>query len=142
MIDDLLFSPLLTRVLCGPKQFRFSGSVVARINRSELGDDDALILGNLLIGQAGGQVIVPDFGFYGHPLHASLIRQNRLTAGVGYLAELGRPDAPLRQAFLTIKDRHGSGCLFDDAQTLAGYAGLLPGTTAYSDFVQRTMEQS
>jgi hypothetical protein len=65
-IDDLLFSPVLTSVLCGggePFRFGRKQSVVARIDRAELGDFDAFILALLLIGQHKGQVILPDGGF-------------------------------------------------------------------------------
>jgi hypothetical protein len=42
-----------------------------------LGEDDARILGSLLISQFKGQIIVPDFGFYARDFHASLIREKR-----------------------------------------------------------------
>jgi hypothetical protein len=106
-IDDLLESPLLKAVLCGGgKPFKFGeGTTVAKLDRAVLGDFDAFLLGSLLIGQHQGQIIVPDFGFYGRPLHLSLIRQGRLTAGLNTLSELGRPDDKFRQGVLTIKDR-------------------------------------
>lgn len=136
-IDDLLLSPVLRRVLCTSGGFRFKGSVVARIDRAELGDFDAFVLASLLFGQTKGQVIIPDFGFYGRPLHANLIWQNRLTCGVNYLVEL---EPKLRQATLNIKDKSGSGCTFEDAIVLAAYKGLIPGRNEYDDFVQRVME--
>jgi hypothetical protein len=69
MIEELLMSPVLSRVLCnGGTQFRFGeGTTVAKLDRAELGDFDAFILGALLMGQHKGQIIVPDFGFYGRP---------------------------------------------------------------------------
>jgi hypothetical protein len=65
IVDDLLLSPVLKDVLCKPtSRWMLSGaSIVARINRAELGDHDATILGALLISQFKGQIIVPDFGF-------------------------------------------------------------------------------
>lgn len=135
-IDDLLLSPVLRRVLCNPTNFSFKGSVVARLNRAELGDFDAFILASLLIGQSKGHIIIPDFGFYGCPLHLSLIRQNRLTAGVRYLAEL---EPKLRQAMLTIDEKRGQGTTYEDAVVLASYAGLIPGTDGHSTFVQERM---
>ena len=51
MIGDLLQSPVLTRVLCRPTNFSFSPNslILARLNRAELGDFDALVLGLFLI---------------------------------------------------------------------------------------------
>jgi hypothetical protein len=132
-IDDVLFSPVLKDVLCRPTNFSFKGSLIARINRAELGDQDALILALLLIGQFKGQIVVPDFGFYGRPLHLSLIRQGRLTCGVNYLAEL---EPKLRQAVLLIKDKVGQHCSADDAGILASYTNLIPGTTAHTEYVK------
>src|SRR5205085_127629 len=133
-ISEVLFSPVLSQVLCNPTNFSFKSSVIARINRAELGDFDAFVLALLLIGQTKGQVIVPDFGFYGRPLHASLIRENRLTAGVNTLVEL---PLQLRQAVLTIKDKQGSGCTYEDALVLATYAGLIPGVSNHTTFVEQ-----
>lgn len=136
-IDDVLFSPVMREVLCNPTNFSFKGSVVARITRAELGDFDAFVLACLLIGQHKGQIIIPDFGFYGRPLHTSLIRQNRLTAGVNFLSEL---EPKLRQNVLLIKDKTGSGCTYEDAETLASYSSLVPGTTAHTEYVQGLVE--
>jgi hypothetical protein len=84
MIGDLLQSPVLKSVLFKPTNFSFSPNslILARLNRAGLGDFDALILGLFLIEQFKGQVIVPDFGFYGRDVHVSLIREERLIAGV------------------------------------------------------------
>jgi hypothetical protein len=136
-IDDLLLSPVLQRVLCNPTNFSFKGSVVAKIDRATLGDFDAFVLGSLLIGQTQGQVIVPDFGFYGRMFHVALIRQERLTAGVNFLGEL---PVKLQQALLLIEEKIGQRCTWEDAQTLAQYARLVPNTTAHTELVQRLME--
>lgn len=87
-IGDLLISPVLKQVLCGPPSLPLTGSVVAKIDRALLGDFDAFILATLLIGQFKGQVIVPDGGFYLRDFHMSLIRQNRLICGLDFLSEL------------------------------------------------------
>jgi hypothetical protein len=139
MVEDLpFFSPVLTRILCGKPTFNFSPTktIIARINRAELGDFDALILGNLLIGKYQGQVVVPDFGFYGREMHMALIRQNRLVSGVNFLQEL---PPKLRQAVLTIPDKTGVGTTFEDAEVLAHYARLVPGTNEYTDYVHQLM---
>jgi hypothetical protein len=136
-IEDLLLSPVLKAVLCNPTNFSFKGSVVAKIDRATLGDFDAFVLGSLLIGQAKGQVIVPDFGFYGRMFHMALIRQERLIAGVNFLDEL---PPKLRQGALQVEEKTGQRCTFEDAQTLAQYARLTPNTTAHTELVQRLME--
>jgi hypothetical protein len=139
MVGDLLASPVLRRVFCETApvfSFNPRSVIQARINRAELGEFDALVLGLFLIGYYKGQVVVPDFGFYGRDAHASLIRENRLIAGVNTLAEL---PVKLRQNVLLIKDKVAEGGTFEDAETLAGYAGLARGTNGYSDFVQRGM---
>jgi hypothetical protein len=61
MIDDLLVSPILRRVLCNPlTEFSFNPKSVifARLNRAELGDFDALVLGLFLMAHFKGQVVV------------------------------------------------------------------------------------
>jgi hypothetical protein len=37
---------------------------LARLNRKEIGDDDAKITANILISQFKGQIVIDDFGFY------------------------------------------------------------------------------
>lgn len=132
-IGDVLFSPMMRKILCTPDGFRFRGSVVAHVDRAVLGDFDAFVLASLLISQFKGQIIIPDFGFYGRPLHLALLRQNRLTAGVNFLSEL---EPRLRQAVLLIKNKTGRHTTYDDALELAHYAGLIPGVGNHTDFVQ------
>lgn len=137
-IKDALFSPTLKRVLCPrTRDFPFKGSVIAKIDRAELGDTDAFLLALLLIQQHKGQVIVPDFGFYGRDFHMSLIRQNRLTAGVHFLDELS---PKLQKAMLLIKDKQYGQCTWEDAEVLALYKGLQPHTTSHTEFLQRATE--
>lgn len=118
MIDRLLFSPVLTQVLCNPTNFSFKGSVVAKINRAELGDFDAFILASLLIGQFKGHIIVPDFGFYGRDIHTTLVRENRLTAGLNSLSECSQT---LQQVLLGIKAKSVSRTSLEDAERLVHY---------------------
>lgn len=117
-IDDLLLSPVLKRVLCNPTNFSFKGQIVARIDRAQLGDFDAFVLASLLIGQYQGQVIVPDFGFYGRDFHTTLMRQNRLTAGLTFLSETS---PKLQQALLGIKDKTVYRTTLEDAERLIIY---------------------
>lgn len=135
-IDDLLLSPVLRNVLCGKTNFYFGGSIIARLDRAVLGDFDAFVLAATLIGQYKGHVIITDFGFYGREFHMSLIRQKRLTLGVNSLSELSDT---LRQAVLLMPHKQGAGCTWEDAEALAKYAGLNPGTVAHTEFIQRAM---
>jgi hypothetical protein len=136
MIDELLFTDVMREVLCSENDFAFTGKntkVFARVNRAELGEFDALVLGLFLMAHFKGQIIVPDFGFYGRDAHVSLIREGRLIAGVNTLAELS---PRLRQAVLLIKCKEASGATVDDAEVLAAYARLTRGTNAFNEFVQ------
>jgi hypothetical protein len=94
-----------------------------------------LVLGLLLINQFNGQVVIPDFGFYGRDAHISLIRQNRLIAGLNYLDELKLRAPDLRYAILAIKDKTAQGALYEDADTLARLAGKEPGTRGFRDYI-------
>jgi hypothetical protein len=118
-VDDMLLSPVLRRVLCSPdKQALPKGSLVARLDRAVIGDFDAFLLASLLVSQFQGQVIVPDFGFYGRDFYASLIRQNRLVCSVNYLAELS---PRLGQLVLSIKDKSVYRTTPEDAKRLVVY---------------------
>ena len=68
--------------------------------------------------------------------NVSLIREGRLTAGVNFLGEL---PAKLRQAVLLIDEKEANGATMQDAETLAEYAGFVPGTTGFTDFVQEAV---
>jgi hypothetical protein len=133
-IQTLLFSPVLKKFLCRPTNFSLDGIVLARINRQELGDFDAFVLGSLLMLKYKKQVVVTDFGFYGRPHHVSLIP--RLIAGVRSLEEL--PPA-LRREVVLMPEKLGKQCTYEDALTLANYKGLIPGTVEHTDFVGQAL---
>jgi hypothetical protein len=140
IIDDLLISPLLRSILCKPTSFSFRAgnppsSIIARLDRPDIGEHDARILGALLISQFKGQIIVPDFGFYARSFHTSLVREGRLIAGVYTLSEL---DEKLRHQCL-LHETIPLQCTWDDAQTLARYEGLVPSTVGYGDYVSAAM---
>lgn len=142
VVSDVLLSPVLRRVLCNPTNFSFNprSTILARINRAELGDFDALVLGLFLMAHFKGQIVVEDGGFYLREQHISLIRERRLIVGVNTLAEL---PPKLRQAVLLIGDKEASGTTFEDAELLAKYAGLRPDPTRddnpYNRFVREAM---
>jgi hypothetical protein len=130
-IQRLVLSPVLEHVLNRPTNFSFKGTILARLDRARLGDFDCFVLANLLISQYAGQVVIPDFGFYAHKGHASLIRQHRLVAGVNTLADVPQ----LAQLLLTIDTKIASHATVADAQVLASYRGLTPGNGHYSQFI-------
>lgn len=120
-ISDLLVSPVLERVLTGGNTFSFQGTIIARLDRAKLGDADCLALAHFLISRYKYTVIIPDFGFYGRKSHVTLIRQNRLIAGLNFLDE-----SPLKNELLLIDKKSASRCTYSDAKTLAEYRGLFP----------------
>ncbi len=136
LIDQLLYSPVLERVLNHGHNLSLKGTIIARLNRAELGDFDCFVLGNLLISQYPGTVIVPDFGFYACPFHSALIRQERLIAGINTFAEVPK----LRSHLLQIGLKIPSQAVPDDAKLLALYAGLHPDPSRednpYNRFIQ------
>jgi len=141
MVDDILLSPVMRKVLCEPQNFAFRhgnppSSIVARVNRAELGEHDALLLGALLVFQFKGQVIIPDFGFYARDFHASLIREKRLAVGVNSLSEL---TPKMRQLCMMMEDKTGDRCAYEDAEALARYEGLSPQTVGWNDFMKEMM---
>lgn len=132
-IQTLLLSPILKNVLTRPTNISFKGIILAKLNRAELGDFDCFVLANLLISQYKGTVVIPDFGFYACPSHSDLLRQDRLVAGINSFDEVPKH----KHNLLLVPNKTASRCNADDAKLLALYEGLLPGTNAYNDFVQR-----
>lgn len=137
MVEDLLQSPVLKNVLCSGKDFSFNPNslILAKLNRAELGDFDCLILGLFLLGHFKGQIVVPDGGFYLRDTHLSLIRENRLVAGVNFLSEL----SPKLRNSVVLMDNEASGTTFEDAQTLADIARIPRGTNAYNSSIDQAM---
>jgi hypothetical protein len=139
-IQTLMLSPVLRAVLC-KQSIALDNVVLARLDRAVLGDFDAFVLASFLVSQFKGQVVIPAFGFYGRDFHTALIRQNRLTAGLNYLAEIKSED--LQQALLTIPQKRACRALFDDAEVLARDAGLRPdplrAENDYNDFIAKAM---
>lgn len=139
MVQRLLLSPVLSNVLTRTTNVSFKGTILARLDRATLGDFDAFVLGNLLISQYAGTVVIPDFGFYAHKGHKSLIRQNRLIAGVNSFDEV--PD--FESQLLMIEKKVPSQCTPDDAKTLALYEGLYPDPlredSDYNKFIYRAI---
>lgn len=139
MLEDLLFTPELRKPLTGANRiFKMHehSLILARLNRAEIGDFAALVLGFILISIHNGPIIIPDFGFYGREAHINLIRENRLIAGVNFLGEL---PLRLRQALLLVKDRTAKGALYEDAVLLAQFRGYVQHTNEFNDYVREAM---
>jgi hypothetical protein len=134
MMSSLLFSPTRRNVLCKSTNFSFNvNSVIqARINRAELGDKTALILGLFLMSHYKGQIVLPDGGFYLRDCHTRLVREERLIVGLNFLGELS---PSLRKTVLLIDEKIPSGATVEDAEELARYARFVRGTNAFNDYV-------
>jgi hypothetical protein len=142
LIADILVSPLIKHVFCANRNtfpFPKDTAILARLNRAEIGDFDALVIGLILINHFKGQLVIPDFGFYGREAHIGLVREKRLSAGVHFLAEL---PPKLRRACLLMPAKVARGAIAEDARTLAEYAGQLPGTNAFNAFIDDAMSAS
>lgn len=141
MIDELLFTDVARACLCSGQDFAFAGTnrkVFARLNRVELGDDDALAIGLFLLSSYKGQVIVEDAGFYLRDIHISLLREDRLILKVNHLSEL---PPKLRKAALLIPNKIAQGVTHEDAVELAKYDCSFPvGANEYNAFIKRVME--
>jgi hypothetical protein len=74
LVGDLKISPVLKRVLCSPTNFSFNprSTIIARLNRAELGDFDCLVLALFLMALYNGQIIVEDLGFCGRDAQPAL----------------------------------------------------------------------
>lgn len=123
MVEDILFTDIARDTLCSDREFGFTGrntKVFARLNRADLGDDDALTIGLFLIAHYEGQLVIPAFDFYARPPHVALIRENRLIAGVSTLSEL---EPRIRNLCLLMEDKIGSRTTVADARTLMDYEG-------------------
>lgn len=132
-IQRLLRSPVLKRVLCGSEPFpaKKGAILLARIDRAELGEFDALAIGLFLMSQYRGQIVLPDGGFYLREMHSALLREGRLIFGCNFLDEL----PPKLRQLVMLAPTVPQGATFDDAETLANQACLIRGTVAYNDFV-------
>jgi hypothetical protein len=59
-------SPLLKKLQTKPmpRWLLSSSTIVARLNRKEIGDDDAKVTANILISHFKGQIVIDGFGAY------------------------------------------------------------------------------
>ena len=120
LLDSVLFTDQVRNVLVKRANFSLTGTIIAKLDRAKMGDFDCFVLANLLISQYQGTVIIPDFGFYQSPLNASLLRQERLIAGINSFDEV--PD--FKNQLIQVEQKIGARCTPKDAELLAQYAGL------------------
>lgn len=120
-ISGLLTSPLIREVLCHRTDtfnLPTNKRIVAKLDRAKIGDFNAFFIGAVLMSIYQGQLIVPDFGFYGREIHTQLIRQERLICGVNVLAELS---PKLQQVVLSIPSKTAFRTTLEDAERLVVY---------------------
>jgi hypothetical protein len=138
VVDDILISPVLRQVFCYPRdQFSFNprSMIFAKIERTAVGDFDAMVLVLMLLSFYCGQIITDSF--YLRPQHISLIREHRLIASCNTLSELPQN---LRQAFLQGKVI-AQGAIHADAVELAKYqCRFPPNTEGYDAFIEGAMQ--
>lgn len=134
-IERLLLSDTLRPVLNSSLSFTFGRRTIARLNRAEIGDFNCFVLGNFLMAQYAGPIVVADFGFYATAAHKRLIRQDRLFAGLRSIEDVPK----LRNDLLMIPTKIARKCTPDDAAILAVFAGHLPGTEGASTFIQKSI---
>jgi hypothetical protein len=122
-VQRILRSPILKTVLCRKPNFNLNRNsvILAKLDKSGIGRFDCLVLGLFLMAEFMGQIVVPDFGFYGRPLHTDLIEQGRLIAGVRRLSQIKDPD--LRDECLLMEHKIGSHTTVADAKLLIDYEG-------------------
>lgn len=136
-IQRILRSPVLSQVFCRPKQFDFSGVVLARINRAELTDFDALVLGLFLINRCKGQIIIPAGEFYLRETHVNLVREDRLITGITSFASV---PLHIRDALITVPDKYAALALYEDALIVANrHSHMRPSQHGHIDAVSDAM---
>jgi hypothetical protein len=136
-IARILLSPTLKPFLTRTTNFSLKGVVLVRLD-SSIPAFDRKVIGNLLISNYQGSVVIPNFGFYACPFHASLIEEGRISIGVHNLNEV-----PWLQNCLhhfQKDDVHPMRCNAEDADTLAThFSGKPKGTDGYSSYVALAM---
>ena len=137
-INRILRSPLLKRVLCSDKPFKFKKGVKihARVSPRAITTFDALVLARFLMMAYDG-VVVTDMERYGHESHVSLILEDRLVA---WVRVLGNVPEKLRQSLLSIENKYGNKTIFEDAEILAKYDCIhQKGQDGYDTFIKQMM---
>lgn len=148
-IKEILLSPVLYHVFNKQPSFDLEGTIIARLDRS-LARFDRFLLGNLLMAEYKGQIVVPTFGSYACPFHIDML--DRMTVGLNSLDEpritpemrhgllMMQPTKLFRFRRLEVYTHHACKSSYEDAVTLARYAGLRPDflreDNAYNAFIE------
>jgi hypothetical protein len=119
-IGTLLMSPMIRNIV-GQRETTFSKAsvIIANLDRANLGDTTAKLLGGLLIARSKGNVVITDYGFFGTPLP---LPQDRFTVSLDFLDQLS---PILKQSVLGIEDKYVFKTNKRDAEELSFYVGLL-----------------
>jgi hypothetical protein len=134
-IRRLLRSPVLNRMLTG-KDFKFGKITLARVDPAALTLFDAQAVTFFLMTQYPQQLVISDYGLYAREMHAQLILEDRLIAGVNTLSEL---PPQLRQLAL-LQETIACGTTWDDAETLAKKDSLYGrGSVDFGDKISEAM---
>jgi hypothetical protein len=124
-IGTLLMSPTIRNIL-GQKRSTFSltkrNIVIANLDRADIGDLTARLLGGLLIARSSGRVYINDFPFFASDHFASLFPQERFSISLSFLDQL---TPPLQQALLSIEDKIVLKTSPSDAERLMFYLGIM-----------------
>jgi hypothetical protein len=104
-IGTLLMSPAIRNIV-GQRHSTFSlarkNIVIANLDRSQIGDLTARLLGGLLIARSAGPVYINDFPFFASEHFTSLFPQERFSVSLSFLDEVS---PKLQQALLrTLND--------------------------------------
>ena len=152
-VKEILLSPVLYRVFNNQPNFDFDGILIARLDRT-LARFDRFLLANLLMAEYQAHIVIPDFGFYACAFHIDML--DRMTIGLNSLDE-PRITPEIRHGLLMMEPtmlfqfgkrmavytHHTCRASYEDAVTLARYAGLRPDylreDNAYNAFIEECM---
>jgi len=135
-VDEILLSPVLESVFSKARNFPINGILIARLDPAVLGEYDCRVLGNFLISQYPGTVVLTDFPLYAGKHHLRLIRQHRLFAGINTFDEVPQ----FKQQLLLIDEKKASHCTPDDAETLFKFTGFPKDSTEHRDFMTDALQ--
>jgi hypothetical protein len=124
-IGTLLMSPTIRNII-GQVRSTFSltkgNIVIANLDRADIGDLTARLLGGLLIARSAGHVYINDFAFFASEHFASLLSQERFSISLSFLDEL---PPKLQQSVLSIEDKIVLKTSPADAERLMFFLGIM-----------------
>ena len=124
-VGTLLMSPAIRNIV-GQPHSTFSLTkkyiVIANLDRNEIGDLTARLLGGLLIARSSGHVYINDFPFFASEHFASLFPQERFSVSLSFLDEV---PPKLQQSLLSIEDKVALQTSPSDAERLMFYLGIM-----------------